>query len=115
MAKGNPRPKQSETFKQKRFQRLDVSDERLAEKVRGIRLSESVDRLVECAFTTKEARAAWLRGAIREAALQTLLPQQQHKASELLQQGVDIAQVVEQTGLSRQEIEALSAPSASME
>lgn len=103
----NPRPKQTEIFKQKRFQRLDLDDEDLAARVRGVRLPESVDRLVERAFSTTALRAAWLRSAIREAAIQELLPKQQQVARELLAQGVALEQVAMTTGLSVTELQAI--------
>jgi hypothetical protein len=107
MPKGNPNPKQTDDFKRKRFTRIDASGEPLSRKVRGVKVVESIDRLLDQAFASDRERGAWLRQIITEAAIAQLLPQQQQKARDLLSQGRDPAEVAEATGLSLEILESL--------
>jgi phytoene dehydrogenase-like protein len=110
MPKGNPNPIQPDRFKQQQYHRLDADGDSLAQKVRGVKLSQKIDQLIEKAFNSNPERAAWLRRILHVAAIAELLPQQLDKAKHLLEQGVEVEQVAELTGVSIQDLHNLTPP-----
>jgi len=75
MPKGNPRPVQTERFKQSRFkpQGEIPPGEKLASKILGVRVTERI----YAAVSALPEQSAWLRRVISEAAKRELLSQAQ--------------------------------------